>query len=60
MANSWPFYVENGFTFKNSLLRGVKLTKNPDSDNYSVCGYSVFHSMCKELIHYQTVVLVRM
>ena len=35
---------DNSFTLESSLIGGVKLNKNPDSDKYSYFGYSIsFH-----------------
>ena len=36
---SWPFYVDNKFTLRNSLFGAVKFTKNADPDKYSYSGY---------------------
>ena len=29
---SWSYFVDNGFTLRNSLFEGVKLTKNANTD----------------------------
>ena len=31
---SWPCYLDNGFTLRNYIFGGVKLTKNADPDKY--------------------------
>ena len=38
---SWQYYVDTGFTYRNSLFGAVKLTKNVDPDKYSYSGYSI-------------------
>ena len=42
----WPFYFDNGFTSRNSLFGGAKVTKNPDLDNYSYSGYGISFDVC--------------
>ena len=38
---SWPFYVDNEFTFRNSLFEDVNLIKKVDPDKYSYSGYGI-------------------
>ena len=43
-VKSWVYCNDNSFTLESSLIGGVKLNKNPDSDKYSYFGYSIsFH-----------------
>ena len=37
----WPCYFDNGFSLRNSLSGGAKLTKNADSGKYSYSVYSI-------------------
>ena len=38
---SWPFYTDDGFTFRNPLFGATKLTTNPAPDKYSHSGYGI-------------------